>query len=152
MLPAACKLATAVLNVSTAVTGSPGGPHGQAEEAGGGPASEMVVRPGQLQCAAGVRNGAVDVTAGLGDCGAISRDRGREGPQLLVPGAGRLRQRTGDTRHCFRSNVLQCPFGLIEPHLGPIEIALGQPRPGQERDQERTSPDDIVRQGAQPLP
>ena len=47
--------------------GVAGGPRGQAEEAGGGPAGEMVVRPGQLQCVAGVRNGAVDVAAGLGD-------------------------------------------------------------------------------------
>jgi hypothetical protein len=112
----------------------------------------MVVRPGQLQYVAGVRNGAVDVAAGLGDRGAIERDRGREGPQLLVPGAGRLRQRIRDNRHSFRPNGLPRPFGIIEPHLGSIEIAFGEPRPGQEGGQERTPPDDIVRQGAQPFP
>ena len=42
--------------------------------------------------------------------------------------------------------------GILATPIRPIEIALGEPRPGQERDQEGTPPDDIVRQGAQPLP
>ena len=112
----------------------------------------MVIRPGQLECVPGVRDGAVDVAAGLGDRGAIGRDRGREGPQLLVPGAIRLRRRTRDIRHCFRPNGLPRPFGIIEPHLGSIEIAFGEPRPGQEGGQQWAPSHNVVRQGAQPLP
>src|SRR6185437_9348318 len=152
MLPALCRLATAVLNVSTAVPGVAGGPRGQAEEAGRGPAGEMVIRPGQLQHVTGVRDGAVDVAAGLGDRGAIGRDRGREGPQLLVPGASGRGQRTGDSRYIGRTVGLPRPFGIIEPRLGTVEIAFGEPRPGQEGGQQGAAADDVVRQGAQPLP
>jgi hypothetical protein len=147
-----CRLpggwATAVPNVSTAVPGSPG-PTRPGWKLLRRPAGEMVIRPGQLQ----VRRACATVpstSAGLGDGGAIGRDRGREGPQLLVPGVNRLRRRTRDTPHCFRPNGH--PFGIIEPHLGSVEIAFGEPRPGQEGGQQGAPPDDVVRQGAQPLP
>ena len=63
-----------------------GGPGRQAEEAGGGAAREVVLRPGQRERPAGVRDRAVDVAAGLGDRGAVDRDHGREGAELAAPG------------------------------------------------------------------
>ncbi len=84
------------------------GPRGQAEEAGRGPAGEMIIRPGQLQRAAGMRNGAVDVAAALGNCGAKCRDRGREGPQLLVQALSHPRHPVGRRRvaNCAITSVL----------------------------------------------
>ena len=86
-----------------------GGPGRQAEEAGGGTAGEVVVRPGQRECAAGVRDRAVDVAAGLGERGAVDRDHGREGAQLLVPGAGRLGQRSRGYASIAAGRRLQGP-------------------------------------------
>ena len=77
-----------------------GGPGRQADEAGGGTAREVVLRPGQRECPAGVRDRAVDVAPGLGDRGAVDRDHGREGSDLALPVPGRLGQRArrGDGR------------------------------------------------------
>ncbi len=127
-----------------------GGPGRQADEAGGGAAREVVLRPGQRECPACVRDRAVDVAPGLGDRGAVDRDHGREGADLALPVPGRLGQRgrRGDGR--WRRRV-ETGLGGVEPRLHPVEVALGEAAPPQEDGEQRPATYDVVGQRDQPV-
>ena len=101
-----------------------GGPCRQADEPGGGTAREVVLRPGQRECPACVRDRAVDVAPGLGDGGTVDRGHGREGAELALPVPGRLGQRARRRDRRWRRRV-EARLGGVEPRLHPVEVALG---------------------------
>ncbi len=127
-----------------------GSPCRQAEEASGGTAREVVLRPGQRECPAGVRHGAVDVAAGLGDRGAVDLDHGRQGADLdlAIPGRVGQRARRGDGRWRHR---VETGLGDVEPRLDSVEVALGEPAPPHECGEQRSMTDDVVGQRDQPV-
>ena len=127
-----------------------GGPRRQADEGGGGAAREVVLRPGQRECPACVRDRAVDVAPGLGDRGAVDRGHGREGADLGVPVPSRLGQRgrRGDGR--WRRRV-ESGLGGVEPRLHAVEVALGEAAPPHEHGEERPATYDVVGQRDQPV-
>ena len=92
-MPAACRLATASVNVSTAVSRSPAAQAARPRNPAAAPRGKWSSGPASVERPAGVRDRAVDVAAGLGDRGAVHRDHGRQGAELALPVRGRLGQR-----------------------------------------------------------
>ena len=105
-----------------------GGPGRQADEACAATSRDVVLRPGQRQCPAGMRDRTFDVAPGLGDRGAKHGDRGWERADLDLPAHGRLRQR-GRCRDGRWRRPVQTGLGSVEPLLRPVDVARGEPAP-----------------------
>ena len=117
-------------------------PGRQAEEAGGGAAGEVVLRSGQVEGAAGVRRPCPSTSPrAWATDGAVDRDHGRQDAQLVpVARLAEPRRRGGD-------GAARARLGGVEPGLDPVEVALGEPRPGEGGGEQRTAPHDVVGQG-----
>jgi hypothetical protein len=90
------------------------------------------------------------VAAGLRDRGVVDLDHGGQPAQLGFAAAGRLGQWSG-RRGSGVGDRPQGGLGGCEPHLDPIEVAVGQSGPGVSGCEESTALDDISGQGLNPL-
>ena len=116
-LPAACRLATACVNVSSALGHVPLRPGGEPEEPGRTAPREMVVGAGQVEGAPGVFRRARRIASGLGERGPVDGDGRRQRPELLGVGPrGSLPVRYGGQR-AFRvvESGLRPPRGRRRP-------------------------------------
>ncbi len=127
-----------------------GGPCRQADEAGGGTAREVVLRSGERECPACVRDRAVDVASGLGDRGAVDRGHGREGADLVLPVPGCLGQRARRRDRRWRRRIETGLCG-VEPRLHPVDVALGEPAPPHVGGEQRSATYDADGQRDQPV-
>ena len=113
-LPAACRLATACVNVSSALVHIAVRPGGEPEEPGRAAPGEMVVGAGQVERAPGVFRRARHIAPGLRERGPVDGDGRRQRPELLGVSPGRsLPVRDGGQR----------AFRVVEPGLDRGEVA-----------------------------
>ena len=133
--PAACRLRTASENVARRFVDVSGGPRGQAEEPARSAPHDVVLGAGQVQCVPCVAHRSGDVTAGLGQRGAVDQDRCRCGAQVLG-----LRPRGCQVR--VAGAGLQGRVGVIEPGLHAVEVTGHQLLPAGHDAQRRAAADD----------
>ena len=116
------------------------GPQGQAEEPGPGAAGRWSSGPARSQDTPRLLRRTGDVTAGLGDRGAVHRDRHGQLPQLVVGGPRLGRQRR------------QGSFGGAQPSVRVVHVAIAEPAPRGDDVEDRAAAYDVVRQPSDPAP
>ena len=92
-MPAARRLATASVNVSTAVARSPAAHAARPMKPAAAPRGKWSSGPASASARRACATRAVDVAPGLGDRGAVDRDHRRQGAELALPVLGGLGER-----------------------------------------------------------